>query len=56
MKALSKFHKILHNNGVVGNKTEFLNEEEKKLFQDMEHLKKNGYADEFDAESADDDW
>ena len=54
MKALAKFNKILDTNKVV-NKVQFLTEDEKKLIQDMEYLKKQGYGDEFEAESAEDE-
>lgn len=53
MKALHKFNKILDANKVT-NKHEFLNEDEKILLQDMDHLKKNGYGSEFDDESDED--
>ena len=55
MKALAKFNKILDTNKVV-NKVQFLTEDEKKLIQDMDYLKKQGYGDEFEAESAEDEW
>jgi hypothetical protein len=52
MKRLAKFNHILDKNK-VGNKDDYLNEDEKNMLQDMDYLKKQGYGDDFDAESQD---
>ena len=51
MKALSKFNKILDQNGVK-NKEDYFNKDEKEMLEDMDYLKKQGYADDFEVEDS----
>lgn len=47
MKQVAKMDKILKTTGVM-KREEYFNEEEKKMLQDIDYLKKHGYEDDFE--------
>lgn len=47
MKQVAKMDKILKTTGVM-KREEYFNDEEKKMLQDIDYLKKHGYEDDFE--------